>query len=117
MTSPLLPVLALLAVTLAGLALVLAWSARVRVVAAVLAVRPFLSGAVPTEHAVSRFHVRWYTLSMVFLAFDMEMVFMYPWALVVADVGPRAVVEMFGFLGVLLVGVVWARREGAFRWV
>jgi NADH-quinone oxidoreductase subunit A len=46
----------------------------------------------------------------------MEMVFMYPWAVVVADMGPAAVAEMFGFLAVLLVGVVYAWREGALRW-
>jgi NADH-quinone oxidoreductase subunit A len=53
---------------------------------------------------------------MVFLAFDMEMVFMYPWALVVASVGVKAVVEMFAFLVLLLVGVLYAWREGALRW-
>ncbi|MGW4404081.1 NADH-quinone oxidoreductase subunit A [Nonomuraea sp. NPDC004702] len=79
-------------------------------------VGPFLSGARPREHAVSRFHVRWYAVTLVFLAFDMEMVFMYPWALVVAEVGLPAVVEMFAFLGLLLVGVLYAWREGAFRW-
>ncbi|QXJ24827.1 NADH-quinone oxidoreductase subunit A [Actinomadura graeca] len=77
---------------------------------------PFLSGARPAEHALSRFHVRWYAVSMLFLAFDMEMVFMYPWALVVASVGAKAVVEMFVFLGLLLVGVLYAWREGALRW-
>lgn len=79
-------------------------------------VDPFLSGHAPTEHAVSRFHPRWYAVAIVFLAFDMEMAFMFPWALVVADMGAVAVLEMFGFLGVLLVGVVYAWREGAFRW-
>jgi NADH-quinone oxidoreductase subunit A len=78
---------------------------------------PFLSGGLPREHAVSRFHVRWYAVTMVFLAFDMEMVFMFPWALVVASVGVKAVVEMFLFLGLLMVGVVYAWREGALRWV
>ena len=77
---------------------------------------PFVSGLAPREHAVSRFHVRWYVVAMVFLAFDMEMVFMYPWALVVASVGRSAVVEMFTFLAILVVGVVYAWREGAFRW-
>ncbi|TMR20818.1 NADH-quinone oxidoreductase subunit A [Nonomuraea turkmeniaca] len=77
---------------------------------------PFLSGTRPQEHALSRYHVRWYAVTLVFLAFDMEMVFMYPWALVVAEVGPVAVVEMFIFLGLLMVGVVYAWREGAFRW-
>ena len=77
---------------------------------------PFLSGHEPAEHAVSRFHVRWYALTMIFLAFDMEMVFMYPWTLVVAEEGVTAVVEMFVFLGILFAGVVYAWREGALRW-
>ncbi|MFJ9716951.1 NADH-quinone oxidoreductase subunit A [Streptomyces sp. NPDC101213] len=77
---------------------------------------PFGSGLEPVEHAVSRFHVRWYTVTMLFLAFDMEMVFMYPWTLVVSVMGAGAVIEMFVFLAVLLVGVVHAWREGALRW-
>ncbi len=79
-------------------------------------VEPWLSGHAPTEHALSRFHARWYTASVVFLAFDVEMLFMYPWAVVVGHLGPGAVVEMFGFLLLLLLAVGWARREGAFRW-
>ncbi|SFB05895.1 NADH-quinone oxidoreductase subunit A [Amycolatopsis marina] len=79
-------------------------------------VRPFLSGHPPAEHALSRYHVRWYAVTMIFLAFDMEMVFMYPWALVVAKTGLSAVVEMFVFLAILMVGVVYAWREGALRW-
>lgn len=79
-------------------------------------VLPFHSGWVPEEHALSRFHVRWYLATLVFLAFDVEMLFMYPWAVVVAEQGASAVVEMFAFLGALLVAVLWARREGAFRW-
>jgi NADH-quinone oxidoreductase subunit A len=70
----------------------------------------------PREHAMSRFHVRWYAVTMVFLAFDMEMVFMYPWVLVVRTVGPKAITEMFLFLAILMVGVVYAWREGALRW-
>ena len=79
-------------------------------------VMPYLSGSLPLEHAVSRYHVRWYAVSMVFLAFDMEMVFMYPWVLVVRDRGVPAVVEMFGFLAVLFGGIWYAWREGALRW-
>ncbi|WP_439664784.1 NADH-quinone oxidoreductase subunit A [Lentzea sp. HUAS TT2] len=79
-------------------------------------VRPFLSGHQPSEHAVSRYHVRWYTITMIFLAFDMEMVFMYPWTLVVAEIGTPAVVEMFIFLAILVAGVWYAWREGALRW-
>ena len=79
-------------------------------------VDPFLSGHPLTEHAVSRYHARWYAVTVLFLAFDMEMAFMYPWALVVADIGATAVIEMFGFLAILFVGVVYAWREGSLRW-
>lgn len=82
-----------------------------------LRVLPFVSGWPPEQHALSRFHARWYPVTLLFLAFDVEMLFMYPWAVVVAEVGMSAVVEMFAFLGVLLLAVVWAWREGALRWV
>ncbi len=78
---------------------------------------PFQSGWTPEEHALSRYHVRWYLATLLFLAFDVEMLFMYPWAVVVADLGATAIVEMFLFLGGLLVAVAWAWREGALRWV
>ncbi len=79
-------------------------------------VLPWSGGRGPTEHALSRFHARWYPLTLLFLAFDVEMLFMYPWAVVVAQVGAGAVVEMFVFLGVLMAAVVWAWREGVLRW-
>ena len=77
---------------------------------------PFAGGLAPAENAVSRYHVRWYAITMLFLAFDMEMIFMYPWTLVISAVGPSAVIEMFTFLAVLLAGVVYTWREGALRW-
>jgi NADH:ubiquinone oxidoreductase subunit 3 (subunit A) len=78
---------------------------------------PFQSGWSPEEHALSRYHVRWYLATLVFLAFDVEMLFMDPWAVVVAQQGASAVAEMFLFLGALFVAVAWAWREGALRWV
>jgi NADH-quinone oxidoreductase subunit A len=78
---------------------------------------PFLSGWRPEEHALSRFHARFYPLTLLFLAFDVEMLFMYPWATVVARVGASAIIEMFTLLAVLMAGVLWAWREGALRWV
>jgi NADH:ubiquinone oxidoreductase subunit 3 (subunit A) len=87
------------------------------VAASPLATLPFLSGWRPQEHALSRFHARYYPVTLLFLAFDVEMLYMYPWATVAAQVGVAAVVEMFVFLGVLMAGVVWAWREGALRWV
>jgi len=106
----------LLAVVLVLLAGLYGAGWAVRTARKPLRTHAFMSGVVPAEQAVSRFHVRWYTISMVFLAFDMEMVFMYPWTLVVASVGLKAVVEMFGFLLVLVAGVIYAWREGALRW-
>ncbi|GAB2330788.1 NADH-quinone oxidoreductase subunit A [Streptomyces griseoincarnatus] len=108
--------LSLLAVALAAVGGVYgaAWAARIGSGAPDAA--PFGSGLEPTEHAVSRFHVRWYTVTMLFLAFDMEMVFMYPWTRVISAMGPSAVIEMFVFLAVLVTGVVHAWREGALRW-
>lgn len=110
------PALALLGVVLLAIGGCYALARLVRVTRAALDTTPFLSGNEPQEHAVSRFHARWYALTMVFLAFDMEMLFMYPWSLVVRSVGSTAVIEMFTFLAILLAGVVYAWREGALRW-
>ncbi|MCW5252347.1 MULTISPECIES: NADH-quinone oxidoreductase subunit A [unclassified Streptomyces] len=108
--------LSLLGVAVLAVAGVYGAARGARLSADPLAAAPFSSGLEPVEHAVSRFHVRWYTVTMLFLAFDMEMVFMYPWTLVISAMGPGAVIEMFAFLGVLLVGVAYAWREGALRW-
>jgi NADH-quinone oxidoreductase subunit A len=110
------PVLVLLGVGVGLVLLGYAASAVLALAPPAVDVPPFTGGLPPVEHAVSRFHVRWYPLTMVFLAFDMEMLFMYPWTLVVSRVGIAAVVEMFLFLAVLLAGVLYAWREGAFRW-
>jgi NADH-quinone oxidoreductase subunit A len=110
------PVLVVLAVAVAAVLLVRALSALLAVQPAKVDAEPFSGGFPPAEHAYSRFHARWYPVTMVFLAFDMEMLFMYPWTLVVSRVGASAVVEMFVFLAVLLAGVLYAWREGAFRW-
>ena len=103
----------------AGVALVLLGHAASRLVAVAgpgEPVAPHSGGLPPVEHAFSRFHVRWYPVAMIFLAFDMEMLFMYPWTLVVSEAGAPAVIEMFLFLAILVVGVLYAWREGAFRW-
>lgn len=102
------------AVGVVGVVYGVAW--LVQVAPGSAATVPFLSGNAPSEHAFSRFHVRWYVLTMIYLAFEMEMLFMYPWTLVVSSVGMSAVVEMFVFLGILLAGVAYAWREGALRW-
>jgi NADH-quinone oxidoreductase subunit A len=116
MSGDFVPVLTLAAVTVGVVGGVYGISRLVGVDREPLRAAPFGSGLLPSEHALSRFHVRWYTLTMLFLAFDMEMVFMYPWTRVVAAVGSSAVIEMFSFLAVLLAGVAYAWREGAMRW-
>lgn len=110
------PLLVVLAVAVVVLAAGYAVSATCAVRPPLVDAAAFTGGLPPAEHAVSRFHVRWYPVTMVFLAFDMEMLFMYPWTLVVSRVGVASVIEMFLFLGILLAGVLYAWREGALRW-
>ena len=77
---------------------------------------PFTGGRAPDTHAWNRYHVRYYPMSLLFLAFDMEMVFMYPWAVVFVSEGIVAMVEMGMFIAILLLGVLYAWRERAFTW-
>jgi NADH-quinone oxidoreductase subunit A len=77
---------------------------------------PFLGGSAPRTHAWQRFHVRYYPMTLVFVAFEMEMMFMYPWAVVYVQSGMKALVEMGMFLAILSIGILYAWREGAFRW-
>ena len=104
-------------ISLLGPAVLAGVSRRTAVAGPARDVIPFGSGWDLQEHALSRFHTRWYPMTLVFLAFDVEMLFMYPWSVVVARMGPESVIEMFVFLGILVAAVVWAWREGAFRWV
>lgn len=78
---------------------------------------PFTGGREPRTHAWNRYHARYYPMALVFLAFDMEMVFMYPWAVVFRSEGLIAMVEMGMFIAILLLGVLYAWRERAFEWV
>lgn len=77
---------------------------------------PFLGGSTPDTHAWSRFHLRYYPLLLVLVAFEMEMMFMYPWAVVYVREGTKALAEMGMFLGILSLGILYAWREGALRW-
>ncbi|CAN5562733.1 NADH-quinone oxidoreductase subunit A [soil metagenome] len=77
---------------------------------------PYLGGGGLETHAWSRFHVRYYAMALLFLAFDMEMVFMYPWAVVFVTEGFTALMEMMMFIAILLLGILYAWREGALEW-
>jgi NADH-quinone oxidoreductase subunit A len=63
-----------------------------------------------------RFHVRFYVVALLFIAFDMEMAYMYPWAVVFRDMGLVAYAEIGFFLTVLGLGILYAWREGALDW-
>jgi NADH-quinone oxidoreductase subunit A len=63
-----------------------------------------------------RYHVRYYVFALLFIAFDMEMAYMYPWAVVFRDLGLFAYAEIGFFLTVLGLGIVYAWREGALEW-
>ncbi len=76
----------------------------------------FTGGLVPETHAWSRYHVRYYSMALLFLAFDMEMVFMYPWAVVFVREGMTALVEMLMFILILVLGILYAWRERALEW-
>ena len=77
---------------------------------------PATGGELSPEPVWVRYHVRYYGYALLFLAFDMEMLFMYPWVRVAAEVGASAVLEMFVFLAILFAGVTYAWREQAFLW-
>ena len=63
-----------------------------------------------------RFHVRYYTFALLFIAFDMEMAYMYPWAVVIRDLGWFAFAEIGFFLTILGLGILYAWREGGLEW-
>lgn len=77
---------------------------------------PFTGGEPPRFHAWNRYHVRYYVMTLMFLAFDLEMVYMYPWAVVFAREGLVAFVEMGMFAAILMLGVVYAWRERGLTW-
>ena len=77
---------------------------------------PVLGGPQPVTHAWNRFHIRYYPMALLLIAFEMEMMFMYPWAVVYVQEGTKALVEMGMFLGILSLGILYAWREGALKW-
>jgi NADH-quinone oxidoreductase subunit A len=61
-------------------------------------------------------NIRFYLLALLFVIFDVETLFIYPWAVVVRELGPVALLEMFLFIGILLLGLAFAWRSGALSW-
>ncbi len=74
------------------------------------------SGEEPEGPAWVRFHPRYYVVALVFVLFDVEAVFVIPWALNIQELGLFAILEMLVFLGILLLGWYYALKKGALRW-
>src|SRR5215207_2418257 len=77
---------------------------------------PYESGMKPIGPAIRRFPVRFYLIAVLFILFDIEVVFFLPWAVVFRRMGLFALIEMFVFIAILLVGFVYAWRKGALEW-
>ena len=63
-----------------------------------------------------QFRVRYAVLALLFVAFDMEMVFMFPWAVAFRRMGLEALIDMFVFIAILASAIVFAWKSGAFEW-
>lgn len=107
-------VFAATAALLAGL--LVAWGVRRGGLRTEPAMRPFEAGSDPAVHAWAQYHVRYLPYALIFILFDMEMVFMYPWAVVFFEIGWKAMAEMGIFITILVLGILYAWRERGFEW-
>ncbi|MBK8277380.1 MAG: NADH-quinone oxidoreductase subunit A [Nitrospira sp.] len=73
-------------------------------------------GAEPFSDARMPFPVRYYIFAMLFVIFDIEVIFLYPWAVVFTKIGIVGLVEMLIFIGLFVVAYVYAWRKGALEW-
>lgn len=78
---------------------------------------PYECGEIPIGSAWIQFNVGYYLFSLLFLVFDVEAVFLYPWALIIREVGIAGLVEALIFIAVVILGLVYAWRKGALEWV
>ena len=73
---------------------------------------------VPTAgRAWAQLSVGYYLFALIFLVFDVELIFLYPWAVVVKSVGMIAFVEIIIFLFILFLGLLYAHKKGALKWM
>lgn len=74
------------------------------------------SGMEPVKTARERFSIKFYMVAMLFIIFDIEVVFLYPWAVAYKQLGIRGFITMFVFIAVLLIGYYYIWRKGALEW-
>ncbi len=78
---------------------------------------PYESGVWPIGSARERVSIRYYLIAMLFLLFDLEAVFLYPWAVVARALRVFGLIEVLTFIGVLALGLVYAWKRGALEWI
>ncbi len=77
---------------------------------------PYESGVWAIGSARERVPIRYYTIAMLFILFDIETVFLFPWAVVYRRLGTFGLIEMLVFIGVLGVGLIYAWKRGILEW-
>ncbi|WP_295388922.1 NADH-quinone oxidoreductase subunit A [uncultured Thiodictyon sp.] len=77
---------------------------------------PYECGFVAFESARVKFDVRYYLVAILFILFDLEIAFLFPWAVVLPDLGVYGFWAMFVFLSVLVVGFIYEWKKGALEW-
>jgi NADH-quinone oxidoreductase subunit A len=77
---------------------------------------PYECGVVPKSDARAPFNIHYYLVAVLFVLFDLEAVFIYPWAVSLRSLGTAGLAEMFVFIAILLVGYVYAWKKGVFDW-
>jgi NADH-quinone oxidoreductase subunit A len=82
----------------------------------VVKLAPYECGMPPVGSARERFSVKFYIIAMLFIVFDIEVVFMYPWAVMFKRLGMFGFIEMGVFILILLVGYVYVWKKGALEW-
>ena len=77
---------------------------------------PYECGFEAFEDARMKFDVRYYLVAILFILFDLEIAFLFPWAVVLPDIGYFGVVAMMIFLAILIIGFVYEWKKGALEW-
>ncbi len=77
---------------------------------------PYECGIIPTEEAKGRFPVRFATIAMLFIIFDIEVVFMYPWAVALDELALFGLIEMLVFIFILGIAYVYIWGRGGLEW-
>ena|SRR5581483_3599013 len=78
--------------------------------------QPYECGIVPTGDARQRFSVKFYLVAMLFILFDVEAVFLYPWAILLRELKMFGFWEMLVYIGIVLVGFFYIWKKGALDW-